>query len=96
MAATTRRQKYTEQEREAAIAEVRQHGIRTTARKFGIGKTTLWRWTRTDGDSSERGVAAAKTEETPTAEKGVSERTSQHKRSPARRYTPSQKAAALE
>ena len=96
MAATARRQKYTEKERAAAITEVRQHGIRTTARKTGIGKTTLWRWTRAYGSSSERGVSAAKEEEAPTAEKALSERTTQQKRSPARRYTPSQKAAALE
>ena len=99
----TRRRSYTQRERDDGIAEVGRLGLREAARRLSIGKTTLWRWLRASSDSAGApGAAATPSPEAATPETAAPGLPSTEsveattKRPPARRYTPSQRASALE
>ena len=89
------RRRYTAQEREVAVAEVRGSSLSDAARKLGIPHGTLHQWMKlSEGAGSEVEVtspppvvAPAEAAPAPAAPK---------KRKLARRYTPSEKAVILE
>ena len=102
MTATTRkRRRYTDEQRERIVADAKQLGVSAAAERHGVPQSCVSRWVgqvmRDAGvgrsATPEQGVVAAPVERVEAVAEPVAAR---RKRMPAKRYTPSQKAAIVE
>jgi len=89
------RRRYTAQEREVAVAEVRGSSLSDAARKLGIPHGTLHQWMKMSAGAGSEVEVTSPPPVVPPAE-AAPVPAAPKKRKPARRYTPSEKAVILE
>ena len=86
-----RRRKYTQHQRDEALTDAETLGTCAAARKHGIPESTVSRWR-----SEQRRSGQVSPEPTPTPEPPEPKENATSERKVARRYTPSEKAQAVE
>ena len=98
----SKRRRYSADERNEILGSVEQLGVAKASRKHNVPQTTISNWRHRDVKSSPAGEPPPTTAVSPVGPPGTSAAPSapitveRSKPSPARRYTPSQRAEALE